>query len=335
MVDPKRERGQRIVPSRSAVREMSAKAIEEALEERILGGVYPTGGRLPSVRRLADEFGASPSTVGRSLQELQRRGWIRIANRQGAVVAPVTPANEHRQGRAKSTLRRLVLLWRLAGGTPDEFLRLTQDILEEAASLEATVAFVECNEMDLVRMSAQIREQVAVRITPVLLADARAHPERLRGRTVVVPFFHLAEVREVAAPDTELIPLNFVPSPATVQALVDLDTNSKVAAIGMDERIRRRVEGIVRQFSPAYVESAVATDTDRVDALIDRADVVVTTPATRLAPERLAAARQVVTIELVLERSGAEFANLAARAVAVGLGDSTAVQGPVERALGA
>lgn len=293
---------------------LSAKAIEEALEERILAGTYARGTSLPSVRRLAAEFGTSPSTVSRALQELERRGWVQVTNRRGATVARSIPRGDSGGGRTVAMLRRLALRWRLSGGAPDEFLRITQGVLDEAFRPDPAVIFVECNPVDLSRMGDQIREDTTIRVVPLLIAEAREHPDRLVGSLVLTPFFHLAEVREIAAPGVELIPLNFVPSPETVQALVDLDPAARVGVIGVDERVRRRVEGIIDQYSLARVHSAILAEPDQVDELLDRADVIVTTIATVLSAERLARARRLVTIEFVLERGGVELSSLAARA---------------------
>lgn len=301
---------------------LSAKAIEEALEERILAGTYGRGTSLPSVRRLAAEFGTSPSTVSRALQELERRGWVQVANRRGATISRSIPRGDSGGGRTAAMLRRLALRWRLSGGTPDEFLRITQGILDETFRPDPAVILVECNAIDLSRMSEQIREEAMIRIVPLLISEARQHPERLLEFPVLTPFFHLAEVREIAAPGAELIPLNFVPSPETVRALVDLDPAAHVGVIGIDERARRRVEGIVHQYSLARVDATVLAEPDRVDELIGRSDVVVTTSATRLSAERLARARRLVIIEFVLEKGGAELSNLAARAAPITVGDA-------------
>lgn len=44
------------------------------LQERILDGTYPPGGKLPSAMELCDEFGISPVTAKRVLTELRAAG---------------------------------------------------------------------------------------------------------------------------------------------------------------------------------------------------------------------------------------------------------------------
>lgn len=46
------------------------------LEEGIVSGTFPQGGRLPTVRDLAQEAGVNPNTMQRALAELERSGLV-------------------------------------------------------------------------------------------------------------------------------------------------------------------------------------------------------------------------------------------------------------------
>ena len=48
----------------------------EQIEQGIVSGAFPPGGRLPSVRDLAMEAGVNPNTMQRALQELERDGMV-------------------------------------------------------------------------------------------------------------------------------------------------------------------------------------------------------------------------------------------------------------------
>ena len=48
----------------------------ERIQRRIVTGAYPQGGRLPSVRELAQEAGVNPNTVQRAFAELERDALI-------------------------------------------------------------------------------------------------------------------------------------------------------------------------------------------------------------------------------------------------------------------
>ncbi|ERI96270.1 transcriptional regulator, GntR family [Clostridium sp. ATCC 29733] len=48
----------------------------ETLQQQILTGVYPPGGKLPSVRDLAAEAAVNPNTMQKALGELERLGLV-------------------------------------------------------------------------------------------------------------------------------------------------------------------------------------------------------------------------------------------------------------------
>ena len=110
---------------------LSARDVEEALRDRILRGAHPPGGPLPSVRALAAELGASPSTVGRAVQELARQGWVGVANRRGTVVSRDLPPGESGERDVEAAVRRLAVRWRLAGGDRGSFGDLVGRVADE------------------------------------------------------------------------------------------------------------------------------------------------------------------------------------------------------------
>jgi len=55
--------------------------IADSIRDDILGGVYPPGSKLASVRSMAAEVGVNPNTVMRSYAHLQDLGFI--SNRRG------------------------------------------------------------------------------------------------------------------------------------------------------------------------------------------------------------------------------------------------------------
>jgi DNA-binding transcriptional regulator YhcF (GntR family) len=54
--------------------------LKEQITQRIVTGVYPMGGRLPTVRDLATEAGVNPNTMQRALSELENDG-LAVTNR--------------------------------------------------------------------------------------------------------------------------------------------------------------------------------------------------------------------------------------------------------------
>lgn len=81
----------------------SAAGIAAAVNRMIRAGELPSGTRLPTVRKLADSLGTSPTTINEAWRSLSRIGAIRTEGRNGSFVAdhPGTP--------------RPARFWRLAG----------------------------------------------------------------------------------------------------------------------------------------------------------------------------------------------------------------------------
>lgn len=293
---------------------LTAQAVEEALEERILTGAYPPGTMLPSVRVLAAELGTSPSTVSRALQGLERRGWVNVTDRRGASVATMIPRGDSPDERTADAILGLAVRWRLHGRSAEEFLALAGRVVDEAFRPPPAAFFVECNPVELAAMSDRIEREIGIRIEPLLLGQLRADPSRVAGSLVLTPFFHLAEVRAVVAEDLEIVPLNLVPSEETMRVLSELPRDAKVVAVGRDDRTAQQIAGIASHYALTQAVVASLADPARAAALIETADVVVVTNATALPADLRARARCVVVIKFDLEPSGLEPVRAAVRA---------------------
>jgi DNA-binding transcriptional regulator YhcF (GntR family) len=284
---------------------LSARDVEEALKERLLRGAYPRGGALPSVRALAAELGTSPSTVGRAVQELARQGWVAATSRRGAVVRRDLPTTETGVRDAEAAIRRLAVRWRLVGGDRAEFQELVARVADEVFQPSPRTVFLECNPVDLQRGLDQVRRETSVEVEPLLLEHAAAAPEELKDVNVLLtPYFHLAEVRELAPDGAQVVPLNFVASEEAMRALVDLSADTLVGVLAVDARSRRRLEAIVQQYSAATVLGALLDDDEAAAGLVDVADVVLVTNAAKLPGPLAARARRLVRVGWALEPGG-------------------------------
>ena len=80
--------------------------IMELVEERILGGTYPAGGELPTVRDLAMELAVNPNTVQRAFSELDKEGVTESKRTAGRVVtADSDRLDALRRQKAKAALK--------------------------------------------------------------------------------------------------------------------------------------------------------------------------------------------------------------------------------------
>jgi DNA-binding transcriptional regulator YhcF (GntR family) len=304
---------------------LTAQAVEEALEERILKGVYPPASTLPSVRVLAAELGTSPSTVSRALQGLERRGWVNVTDRRGASVASTIPRDDGPDERTAHALLGLAVRWRLYGRSAEDFLTLAGQITDEAFRPTPAAFFVECNSIELATIGDRIEREVGIRVEPLLIAGLRAEPTRVAGSLVVTPYFHLAEVRMLAQRASEIVPVNLVPTLETMRALSDLPRDASLVAVGRDQRTAQQIAGLASHYALTQAVQASLTDPAGAAALIAEADVVVVTNATGLPDDLRARARRVVVVQFDLEPSGLEPVRAAVRAAEAEAAEAEAI----------
>ncbi len=84
-----------------------SRQLVEAVLDRIAGGAWTAGDRLPSVRGLAAEALVNPNTVGKAYRELEAMGVVEGRNGAGVFVTPRGPATA-RAARRGETLDALL-----------------------------------------------------------------------------------------------------------------------------------------------------------------------------------------------------------------------------------
>jgi GntR family transcriptional repressor for pyruvate dehydrogenase complex len=107
---------------------VSRDGVASWIEEEILRGRLPVGGKLPPERELAARFGVSRPIVREALRGLAARGLIEIAPGRGAFARPV---------QAGDAARPLDTLYRRQNTTPREVVEARMMLEREAAVLAA------------------------------------------------------------------------------------------------------------------------------------------------------------------------------------------------------
>lgn len=74
---------------------MNANTIATAIRQGIATGQYPYGGRLPTVRELAEQYGVSQQTAAAAYAVLAALGLVRTDRRSGTVVTAGRSADAH------------------------------------------------------------------------------------------------------------------------------------------------------------------------------------------------------------------------------------------------
>ena len=100
----------------------------ERLKTEIVSGVYPPGGRLPSVRELAAAASVNPNTMQKAFAELERTGLIITMRNSGRIVTEDTAMiNETRRELAEEQISQFLTQMNNLGFDRSEIIELLSE----------------------------------------------------------------------------------------------------------------------------------------------------------------------------------------------------------------
>lgn len=100
--------------------------VRTQLLRQIESGELPTGTRLPTVRRLADDLGLAVNTVARAYRELESAGFVETRGRAGTLVRSGDAALQT----VSAAARTYADIVRATGIHPDDALDLVRTALD-------------------------------------------------------------------------------------------------------------------------------------------------------------------------------------------------------------
>ncbi|WP_293817892.1 GntR family transcriptional regulator [uncultured Corynebacterium sp.] len=105
-----------------------AQQIHDGIVAGIISGELQDGQHLPSVRRLAVEYGVNPATVKKAYDQLQEDGLVLTAARSGTVITrPRRPSAQQRE-RLREDLRATVWRALAQGFKADDISATVEDL---------------------------------------------------------------------------------------------------------------------------------------------------------------------------------------------------------------
>lgn len=254
---------------------LTARDVQEAVEERISKGLYELGQRLPPVRSIAAELGTSPSTVSRAIQEMIRNGWLEVQERRFVRVGTELPQKSVRHGEIQRAIRSIAHKWKLWGGEEQQLLDDIRQAVAEVFDAEGQFVFTECNTGDLNYLGEQLSGRLpSLSIGRTMITDLDVPRLRQNRSVILVPYYHYAEVKEIVGQDVSIVPVHTSPSAETLDELLTIEPGSKVLVIGHNRRSVTRLSGIVRDYVQAKIQGITEGESDKLSKLAPQADVV-------------------------------------------------------------
>lgn len=278
----------------------TVEEVYTSLLERIGSGAIEVGAKLPSCRALADEMGSNPSTVNRAIRRLARHGLVRTEPRRGTFLVNAGALPKMSSGEAEQEVRRAVQLARRAGFGAASIREMYESALGLGGRQVGAIGFIECNNYDLHRMTTLIENTTGVALKPVLL-DELSDDWRSEYDVLATPMFHLADLAEKGVDLNEVVELNFVPSSTALRELATIHSSAAVAVVAPTERGVERMKALVSQ----YCSGAIEATSDRRNAVLAKADVIIHPAAIDLDSLGLSGVKREILIDWELDPTSA------------------------------
>jgi DNA-binding transcriptional regulator YhcF (GntR family) len=282
---------------------LTARDVEEAIEERIANGLYAPGTRLPPMRNIAAEFGTSASTVSRALQEMVRDGTLEVHERRFVRVRSQLPAKAARSADVQRSVRAIAHKWKLRGGSLEDLMDTLREVVGEVFEAQGRFVFTECTQGDLDYMGRQLAEHMPdLPLSRVLIHDLGKMDFERDRPVVLVPYYHYAEVRELVGQRAPVVPLHFRPSVETLDRLLTtLKPGGHAVVFGRDERSVARLSLLVRYYVDVRISTVVAAEAGKLTRLAKTADAVVAVAAALEAAPRVPRIKNLIEVRFALE----------------------------------
>ena len=278
----------------------SVDDVYAALLDRIGAGTIEVGSKLPSCRVIADDLGSNPSTVNRAIRRLARHGLVRTQPRVGAFLVNAGVAPELSRDEVERAISDAVLVARRSGQSMARIRELFESALAMGSGLGGVVAFVECNQRDLNRMSQLVENTTGVVLKPMLIDELKPGWEN-QIDVVATPMFHLADLVDVSEDLNRVVELNFIPSASVLRELSTLRPSAAVAVVAPTVRGLERMRALVSQY---YAGIILAPDLDG-GAPFDGVDVIIHPGAIDLSEMELHDVHRVIVIDWELDPGSA------------------------------
>ena len=283
---------------------LTAREVQEAIEERISKGLYAQGHRLPPLRSMAAELGTSPSTVSRAVQEMIRNGWLEVQERQFVRVRSHLPHKPVRNAEIQRAIKSIAHKWKLWGGGEKELLHDIREIVAGVFEDEAQFVFTECNTHDLNHLGKQLASELSsLSIARTLIEDLELPRLRQNKSVILVPYYHYAEVKEIVGQEVSIVPVHTSPSAETLDALLTIKPRSKVLVVGHNKRSVARLSGMVRDYVDAKITAITEGEKEKLRKLAPQFDVVFAVWSAAETATAVRGVKRVIVVRFALDTS--------------------------------
>ncbi|MDP2858280.1 MAG: GntR family transcriptional regulator, partial [Bacillota bacterium] len=251
------------------------------LAERIASGMHPMGTLLPSCRSLSSELGVNKNTISKAFSLLQEKGLARPVPGVGMIV---TNGAEPNGGTGSShvgqRLEQVIHQARMLGMTQEQVTGLFRGAIHRCyGGLRISALLVECNMWDARSLAQDIKEELDIRVKPVVISRFLERPEQYANEydLLLTSFYHLGELY-AACPATvkdRFIALQDQPNARSLLALARISPTKRLGLIAAHDRTLDTMERTAQSCGYMACSRALLDDDEQVRDLLTSTDAII------------------------------------------------------------
>jgi GntR family transcriptional regulator len=277
--------------------------IKEQLKEHIQSGHLKKGTQLPTERDLSLQLKVSRNTVSMAYKELVQEKTISSISGKGTFIIADT---EQSNGLFNST-NKLPVIRNIDSAIQkalelniqlEDFMRLVNHRLNKKKNLFSNVhiAFVECNQEQLLYFSQRLELGTGIHITPILIDEMYQQKETFLEKIrsvdlIVTTFFHLKEMQNCLTDENKkIIPIALDPQIETmVQIARSTSPDMNIGLVCLTSKFAERVIKSINNVGIKYNKIIYTTtrSKDEIKEIINNSNILIVSPGRRKETQEL------------------------------------------------
>lgn len=277
--------------------------IKEQLKEYIQSGQLKKGTQLPTERDLSLKLKVSRNTVSMAYKELVQEKIISSISGKGTFIITET----EQENSVFNSVNKLPVIRNIDLAIQkavelniqlDDFIRLVNHRLKKKKNLfeNVHIAFVECNQEQLLYFSQRLELGTGIHTAPVLIDEMYHQKEKFLEKMrsvdlIVTTFFHLKEMQDFLHDENKrIIAIALDPQIETmVQIARSTSPDMNIGLVCLTSKFAERVVKSINNVGIKYrkIEFTTTRKTDELKKLINSSDILIVSPGRKKEIERL------------------------------------------------
>ena len=271
--------------------------IKEQLKEQIQSGLLKKDTQLPTERDLSLKLKVSRNTVSMAYKELVQEKIISSISGKGTFVI----ANKEQENNLSSIVNKLPVIKHIDSAIQkalelniqlEDFMCLVNHRINKKKSLFSNVhiAFVECNQEQLLYFSQRLELGTGIHIIPILIDEMHHQKEKFLKKIksvdlIVTTFFHLKEMQSCLTDEhKKIIPIALDPQIETmVQIACSVSSDMNIGLVCLTSKFAERVIKSINNVGIKYKKIIYTTTRNKCELkeLINSSNILIVSPGRR------------------------------------------------------